>query len=155
MFESDISEQVFSAQEIQTAVKNLGEAITRDYAGRQPILIGILKGSFVFMADLVRNIDLYCDVDFMAISSYGNGTTSTGAVRITKDLTYDIYGRDVIIVEDILDTGITLSYLVQYLMGRRPATLKICTLLNKPAGRKKDIAADYIGLTCPNGFIVG
>ncbi len=155
MLENDIAQIVFSEEEIKAAVDRVGAEITRDYAGKKPLLVGILKGSFVFMADLARRIELYCDVDFMAVSSYGNGTSTTGAVRITKDLNQDIFERDVIIVEDILDSGVTLSYLKQYLEGRRPSSLKICTLLDKPARRRSNVYADYVGLTCPDGFIVG
>jgi len=151
----DIERIFFSEEELRTRVRELGQEITRDYAGKEPLCIGVLKGSFVFMADLVRSIDLRAEVEFMAVSSYGNGTTTTGAVKITKDLSKDIAGRDVIIVEDILDSGVTLNYLKQYLSVRQPNSIKIVTLLDKPARRKADIKADYVGFECPDAFIVG
>jgi hypoxanthine phosphoribosyltransferase len=151
----DIERIFFSEEEIRTRVKELGAQLTKDYMNRDPVIIGVLKGSFVFMADITRNIDTYCDIDFMAVSSYGSGTTTTGAVKITKDLSHDILGRDVIIIEDILDSGVTLSYLKGYLEARKPASVKICTLLDKPARRKSDINADYVGFLCPDEFIVG
>jgi len=152
---NDIDHILYSEEELQAKVKELGAIIDRDYAGTQPFLIGVLKGCFVFMADLSRAITLPCDLDFMAVSSYGNGTSSTGAVSITKDLSRDIEGRDVIIVEDILDSGVTLSYLKSYLMNRKPKSIKICTLLDKPARRRADIKADYTGFVCPDDFVVG
>ncbi len=152
---NDIDYILYSEETLNAKVEELGQAITNDYKGRAPFLIGVLKGCFVFMADIARAIDLPCDIDFMSVSSYGNGTSSTGAVNITKDLSRDIEGRDVIIIEDILDSGITLSYLKSYLNNRRPASIKICTLLDKPARRASDIRADYIGFTCPDEFVVG
>lgn len=155
MIEKDIERIYFSKEEIQKRVQELGAEISRDYADKDPILVGVLKGCFVFMADLTRCIDAYAEIDFMAVSTYGNGTTTTGAVNIRKDLSYDIENRHVIIIEDILDSGVTLSYLRKYLMNRKPASIKICTLLDKPARRKADISADYVGFECPNEFIVG
>lgn len=152
---NDIAYTLFSEEELQTKVRELAAVIDRDYAGRSPFLIGVLKGCFVFMADLSRAITLPCDIDFMSVSSYGNGTSTTGAVSITKDLSRDIEGRDVLIVEDILDSGVTLSYLKSYLQNRKPASLRICTLLDKPARRRADITADYVGFTCPDSFVVG
>lgn len=152
---NDIDYILYNEETLNAKVEELGRAITNDYKGKAPFLIGVLKGCFVFMADIARAIDLPCDIDFMAVSSYGNGTSSTGAVNITKDLSRDIEGRDVIIIEDILDSGITLSYLKSYLNNRRPASIKICTLLDKPARRASDIRADYIGFTCPDEFVVG
>ena len=151
----DILEVLLSEEELQARVRELGAQITRDYAGKTPFFLGVLKGCYVFMADLVRSVDLHCSMDFMAVSSYGRGTTSTGAVRITKDLSRDIEGKDVIIVEDILDSGITLSYLKKYLANRKPASIRIVTLLDKPARRKTDIKADYSGFTVPDEFVVG
>ena len=145
----------FSEEQILARVKELGAQITKDYEGKNPMFIGVLKGSFVFMADLIKNIGTYCDMDFMAVSSYGSGTSTTGAVKITKDLTYDIQGRNIIIVEDILDSGVTLSYLVNYLSMRKPASIAICTLLDKPSRRKTSVKADYVGMECPDAFIVG
>ena len=152
---NDIAYTLYSEKDLQAKVRELATAIDRDYAGRCPFLIGVLKGCFVFMADLSRAITLPCDIDFMAVSSYGNGTSTTGAVSITKDLSRDIEGRDVLIVEDILDSGVTLSYLKSYLQNRKPASLRICTLLDKPARRRADITADYVGFTCPDSFVVG
>ena len=151
----DILEVLLSEEEIRAKVAELGAQITRDYAGKTPFFLGVLKGCYVFMADLVRCVDLHCSMDFMAVSSYGRGTSSTGAVRITKDLSRDIEGKDVIIVEDILDSGLTLSYLKTYLENRRPASVRIVTLLDKPARRKADIAADYCGFIVPDEFVVG
>lgn len=151
----DILRVLFSEEEIQAKVREMGEKITADYEGKDVIFLGILKGSYVFMADLLRYVDLYSDMDFMAVSSYGNGTSTTGAVKITKDLNKDIEGKHLIIVEDILDSGVTLSYLKNYLMNRRPASIKIATLLDKPARRKSDIYSDYYGFICPDEFVVG
>ncbi len=155
MLEKDIDRIFFSANELQEKVKELGAQITRDYEGKDPLFVGVLKGSFVFMADLMRAVDLYCDIDFMAVSSYGSGTTTTGAVKINKDLTYNVEGRHIILIEDILDSGVTLSYLKKYIEARKPASVSICTLLDKPARRKADINADYVGFECPDAFIVG
>ena len=152
---NDIERVYFSEAELQACVKRLGKQISLDYKDKFPIFIGILKGCFVFMADLMRSIDIYCDVEFMAVSSYGNGTSTTGAVHISKDLSYDIENRHIILVEDILDSGVTLSYIKKYLSVRKPASIKICTLLDKPSRRKADISADYVGLLCPDGFVVG
>ncbi len=155
MLEKDLDRVFFSGEELQAKVRELGARITRDYAGRDPLFVGVLKGSFVFMADLMRAVDLYCDIDFMAVSSYGFGTTTTGAVKINKDLSYNVEGRHIILIEDILDSGVTLSYLKKYIEARKPASVRICTLLDKPARRKADISADYVGFDCPDAFIVG
>lgn len=151
----DILEVLLSEEEIETRVRELGEQITRDYEGKHPVFLGILKGCYVFMANLLKYIDLYCEMDFMAVSSYGSGTSSTGAVKITKDLNRDIEGKDLIIVEDILDSGVTLSYLKGYLENRNPASIRIVTLLDKPERRKTAIKADYFGFVVPNEFVVG
>lgn len=151
----DILEVLLTEEQIRTKIKEIGAQITRDYAGKTPFFLGVLKGCYVFMADLVRNVDLQCTMDFMAVSSYGGGTSTTGAVRITKDLTRDIEGKDVIIVEDILDSGVTLSYLKKYLANRNPASLRIVTLLDKPARRRVDIEPDYCGFSVPDEFVVG
>ena len=151
----DIDHILYDEATIAAKVRELGARITKDYEGKEPFLVGILKGCFVFMSDLSKEIDLYCDIDFMAVSSYGSGTTTTGAVQIKKDLSRDIEGRDVIIIEDILDSGVTLSYLTKYLENRNPASIKICTLMDKPARRRTDIKADYIGFVCPDEFVVG
>ncbi len=151
----DILEILLSEEEIHARVRELGAQITKDYAGKTPFFLGVLKGCYVFMADLTRCIDLPCSMDFMAVSSYGGGTSTTGAVRITKDLSRDIEGKDVIIVEDILDSGVTLSYLKTYLANRKPASIRIVTLLDKPARRRTDIKADYCGFAVPDEFVVG
>lgn len=155
MMVDDIARVYFTEEELKDKVHELGQELSREYAGKYPIFVSVLKGSFVFMADLMREVDIYCDVDFMTVSSYGRGTTTTGAVKIIKDLSYNIEGRHLIIIEDILDSGITLSYLKNYLNIRNPASIKICTLLDKPARRKADIMADYVGFICPDEFIVG
>ena len=152
----DIEKVLFSEEQIRERVAELGRRITADYAGKNPFFVGVLKGSFVFMADLIRQVRLYSDMDFMAVSSYGNGTSSTGAVKINKDLSQDIEGRNVVLVEDILDSGNTLSYLVGYLGHRRPASVKIVTLLDKPFRRRTNIQADYAGFSdVPDEFVVG
>lgn len=151
----DIESIIISEEQLKKRVAELGAQLTEEYRDKNPIFIGILKGSFVFMADLVRNIDTICDLEFMAVSSYGNGTSSTGAVKIKMDLSRDIENRHVIIVEDILDTGVTLNYLVKYLGMRKPASIKICALLDKKERRKAPIYPDYTGFDCPNAFIVG
>lgn len=153
--QDDILKVLLDEETIRARVAELGAQITRDYAGKKPFFLGVLKGCYVFMSDLVRHVDLPCTMDFMAVSSYGNGTSTTGAVRITKDLNQDIEGRDLIIVEDILDSGVTLSYLKNYLGNRNPATIRIVTLLDKPARRRADIYADYFGFTVPDEFVVG
>lgn len=152
---NDISEILLSEEELKNIVNRLGEEISRDYAGKDLILISVLKGSVIFMADLMRAIKIPCKIDFMAVSSYGKGTKTTGEVKIIKDLTESIEGEDVVIVEDILDSGVTLSYLKKLLLARNPASIKICTLLDKPERRKADIIADYAGTTIPDAFAVG
>ena len=151
----DLKTILLTEEQIQTRVREIGEAISRDYAGKEPLFVGVLKGCFVFMADLMRQVSLPCSVDFMAVSSYGNATTTTGAVKINKDLSQDIQGRDVVIVEDILDSGVTLSYLTKYLWNRKPASIAIATLLDKPARRRADIQAKYSGFVVPDDFVVG
>lgn len=151
----DLSHILVKREEIQAAVKKLGEQITRDYAGKEPMLVGILKGSVVFFADLIREIDLPITTEFMAISSYGSATKSSGEVRIIKDLDKAITGRDVLIVEDIVDSGLTLSFLKKILEGRGAASIKIATLLDKPARRKVDLKSDYYCFIIPDEFVVG
>ena len=131
----DVSEVLLSQEQLEQRVAQLGAEITRDFAGRAPLFVGVLKGCFVFMADLMRHVDLPCSIDFMAVSSYGSGTKTTGAVKIIKDLNQDIEGRDIILVEDILDSGVTLNYLTEYLSVRKPATITIATLIDKPSRR--------------------
>ena len=153
--EKDILRVLLTEEEIKARCAELGQQISRDYEGKPPVFLGILRGSYVFMADLLRSVDLYCTMDFMAVSSYGSGTSTTGAVKINKDLSEDISGRDLIIVEDILDSGVTLSYLKNYLSGRGASSIKIVTLLDKPARRRANIQADYFGFTVPDEFVVG
>jgi len=144
-----------SSEQIATRVAELGAAITRDYAGRQPLLIGVLKGAFVFMADLARAIDLPLDLDFMAVSSYGTATKTSGVVRIVKDLDADLTDRDVILVEDIVDSGLTLSWLVANLRSRGPASVEVCALMRKPDAVKQDVDVRYLGFDIPRDFVVG
>lgn len=150
----DIESVLISKDELEAKVAEVGRRITEDYRDKDPIFVGVLKGCFIFMADLMRHVDIKCSMDFMAVSSY-SGTSSTGAVKITKDLSEDIEGRHVIIVEDILDSGVTLGYLKQYLMGRRPASIRIVTLMDKPSRRKADVHADYSCFEVPDAFVVG
>ena len=151
----DLEKILLPEEELKARVRQLGEEISRDYAGREPVLVAILRGSYVFMADLSRSLDILCRVDFMSVSSYGAGTTSSGQVNIIKDLSDSIEGRDVLVVEDILDTGNTLHYLFQVLQARHPASLKLAVLLDKPSRRTKPISADYVGFTVPDEFVVG
>lgn len=151
---NDIEKILISEEELREKVAEVGAKITRDYAGKEPVFVGVLKGCFIFMADLMRYVDLPCSVDFMAVSSY-NGTNTTGAVKINKDLSSDICGKDVIIVEDILDSGITLNYLKSYLEVRQPASISIVTLMDKPARRKAPVYAKYSCFEIPDAFVVG
>ena len=155
MLEQDIDRVLFTEEQLQAQVAEIAAQIDRDYAGKQPLLVSVLRGSFVFMADLVRRITLPCTVDFMAVSSYGSGTTSSGQVKIVKDLSEQIEGKDVIVVEDILDSGNTLSYLLKLLEARHPASIRLCTLLDKPERRTKPVAVQYSGFTIPDEFVVG
>ena len=152
---NDIERILFSEEELKARVAELGRQITEDYQGRAPVIISILRGSYIFMADLTRQIDLPCTVDFMAVSSYGTGTTSSGQVKIIKDLSESIEGRDVLVVEDILDSGNTLSYLLKLLEQRNPASIRLCTLLDKPDRRVKEVKVDYSGFSIPDAFVVG
>ena len=151
---NDIERVLISQEDLEAAVARIGRQISEDFRDKDPIFVGVLKGCFIFMADLMRHVDIKCTMDFMAVSSY-SGTSSTGAVKINKDLGQDIEGRHVIIVEDILDSGVTLSYLKHYLLGRRPASITIATLLDKPARRKADVYADYSCFEVPDAFVVG
>ena len=150
-----ISEILVEADPLRERVIDLGAELSRDYAGRDLLLVGVLKGAVFFMADLVRAITVPCEIDFMAVSSYGSGTDSSGVVRILKDLDTPIEGRDVVIVEDIVDSGLTLSYLLRNLQARGPATLEVCALLTKPERRKADIVCRYVGFEIPNRFAIG
>ena len=151
----DVEHILYTEEELHHRIQDLGAQITADYAGKQPMLISVLRGSYIFMADLTRAIRLPLTVDFMAVSSYGAGTVSSGQVEIKKDLSDSIEGRDLIIVEDILDSGNTLYYLMDVLRARRPASIRICTLMDKPDRRTKPITADDVGFTIPDAFIVG
>ena len=151
----DVGKILASEEQIRRRVETIGRQITLDYAGKEPVFVGVLKGCFMFMADLMRACDVTCTVDFMVVSSYGAGTVSSGAVEIVKDLSHDIAGKDVIIVEDILDSGNTLSYLKRYMSAREPASIRIVTLLDKPERRTADVEADYVGFTIPDAFVVG
>ena len=152
--QGDIEKVLISEDEIERHVSEVGRKISEDFAGKDPIFVGVLKGCFIFMADLMRRVDIHCSMDFMAVSSY-SGTSSTGAVKINKDLSEDIEGRHVIIVEDILDSGVTLSYLKKYLEVRKPASMSIVTLMDKPSRRKADVYADYSCFEVPDAFVVG
>ena len=149
-----IERVLISEKELEEAVAAIGRKISEDYAGKDPIFVGVLKGCFIFMADLMRHVDIDCSMDFMAVSSY-SGITSTGAVKINKDLSEIIEGRHLILVEDILDSGVTLNYLKNYLMVRKPASIAVATLMDKPARRKADIYADYSCFEIPDAFVVG
>ena len=152
---NDIKKVLYSEQELSEIVKQLGAQISEDYKDRNLLMVSVLKGSIVFMSDLMRYVTIPCEIDFMAVSSYGNQTTSRGTVRILKDLDRDICGYDVLLVEDILDSGKTLNYLMELLYARNPASIRICTLFDKPERREVDIFADYKGLSVPDEFIVG
>ena len=151
----DVEQVLYTEEELRRRVKELGAQITADYRGRRPMLVSVLRGSYIFMADLTRAIDLDLTVDFMVVSSYGAGTVSSGQVEIKKDLSDSIEGRDLIIVEDILDSGNTLYYLMDVLKARKPASIRLCTLMDKPDRRTRPITADYVGFTIPDAFIVG
>lgn len=148
-------EILVSSEEIQAKVREIADRINADYAGQELLLVGILRGAFVVLSDLMRNIELPCEVDFMDVSSYGAGTTSSGVVRTLKDLEEDITGRHVLIVEDIIDTGLTLSYLRKALLTRKPASLEFFTLLSKPSRRRVELEAKYTGFKVPDKFVVG
>ena len=155
MLENDIKKILVSHDEITEAAKKLGAQLTKDYAGKNPILIGILKGSIPFMAELVKHIDTHIEMDFMMVSSYHGGTASSGVINIKQDVTQDIKGRDVLFVEDIIDTGQTLKNLRDMFIEREASSVKIATLLDKPEGRVVEIEADYTCFTIPNEFVVG
>ena len=150
-----LGDVIVATDVLQARVAELGAEITKDYEGRAPLLVGVLKGAFVFMADLARNIRLPLEFDFMAVSSYGAATKSSGVVRILKDLDQDITGRHVLIVEDIIDSGLTLSWLMSNLGSRGPASVEVCTLLRKPDAAQVDVPVRYIGFDIPNEFVIG
>ncbi len=153
---NDMQEIMFTEEQIQEKVKELAAVISKDYAGKNPVFVGVLKGVVIFFADLVRNVDIPCEIDFMSISSY-SGTTSTGRTEIRKDLSVDIKGRHVVILEDIFDTGTSLTFTCNHLMNKEPASLKVCTFLDKPERRKPGVTLkpDYTGYVIPNKFVVG
>ena len=152
---NDIREVLLTKEEIEAVVKELGKKITEDYKGKNLFLITVLKGAVVFLGDLMRAIEMPSEIEFMVLSSYGSGTTSTGSVKIVKDIDLPLEGKDVLIVEDILDTGFTLSFLVDLLKSRNPKSIEICTLLDKPDRRKVEISAKYTGRKIPDEFVVG
>ena len=155
MPEDDRGEILVQADDLQRRVRELAADITRDYAGRDLLLVCVLKGAVFFLSDLMRQIDVPCEVDFMAVASYGDATDSSGVVRILQDLDAPIEGRDVLIVEDIVDSGLTLQYLMRNLKARGPSSLEVCALLTKPSRRKADVGAKYIGFEIPNRFVIG
>lgn len=146
---------LFAREEIAKTVERLAHQINRDYQGKQPLLIGVLKGSFVFMADLIRRLELPLDLDFIKLSSYGAAKETSGKVRVVHGLDIPIKGRDVLVIEDIVDTGITISFLLRYLKRKKPASLRLCALADKPSRRKVPVPIDYLGLTVPDKFVVG
>ncbi len=150
-----VGEILIEEDVLQRRIAELGEEISADYAGRDLLLVGVLKGAVFFMADLMRNLHIACEIDFMAISSYGASTDSSGVVRILKDLDINIDGRDVLVVEDIIDSGLTLSYLMRNLEARAPATLEVCALLTKPERREIEVPVRYVGFEIPNRFVIG
>lgn len=151
----DADRILYTQEQIDAKVKELGAQISADYQGEELLVVGILKGALIFMADLVRNISVPVSLDFMAVSSYGASTESSGVVRILKDLERSIEGKHVLIVEDVVDTGLTLKYLLENLKARKPASIKVCTLLDKPQRRTADVTADYNGFVIPDDFVVG
>jgi hypoxanthine phosphoribosyltransferase len=150
-----IGETLVSREDLQRRVAELGAEVSRDYEGRDLVMVGVLKGAVLFLADLMRSIDVPCEVDFMAVSSYGSQTDSSGVVRILKDLDASISGRDVLVVEDIIDSGLTLQYLMRNLRARDPASLEVCSLLTKPERLRVDLSPRYIGFEIPNRFAIG
>jgi hypoxanthine phosphoribosyltransferase len=153
--ERAVTDVLIDRDTLQRRISELGEEISADYAGRDLLLVGVLKGAVFFMADLMRGLTIPCEIDFMAISSYGAATDSSGVVRILKDLDINIAGRDVLVVEDIIDSGLTLSYLMRNLQARKPASLEICALLTKPGRREIDVPVRYVGFEIPNKFVIG
>ena len=151
----DVKEVLIPSSDIQEKLTEIGERVTEDYKGKGLLLVGVLRGAVIVLGDLMRKIDLPCEIDFMDISSYGTGTSSSGVVRILKDLEEDITGRHVLVVEDIVDTGLTLSYLLRSLQARKPASLEICALLTKPSRRRVELSVKYLGFEVPDEFVVG
>jgi hypoxanthine phosphoribosyltransferase len=153
--EGAVGEVLIDEPTLQTRIAELGEELSNDYAGKDLLLVGVLKGAVFFMADLMRSLTVPCEVDFMAISSYGAETDSSGVVRILKDLDIPLQGRDVLVVEDIIDSGLTLSYLMRNLRARDPASLEVCALLTKPGRREIEVPVKYVGFEIPNRFVIG
>ena len=153
--ESGVSEVLIDEERLQSRIRELGAELSVEYAGRELLLVGVLKGAVFFMADLMRALTVPCEIDFMAISSYGASTDTSGVVRILKDLDINIEGRHVLVVEDIIDSGLTLSYLLRNLESREPASLEICALLTKPSRREIDVPVRYMGFEIPNKFVIG
>lgn len=151
----DIERVLISEEELQKRIGELGQQLAKDYDGKEPIFVGVLKGVVNFFTDMVRATPIRCQYEFMAVSSYGGGTSTSGNVKLQKDVSCNIKGRHVVILEDILDTGLTLKFVTEHLRAMEPASLKICTMLDKPERRKVDIFADYVGFTIPNEFVVG
>lgn len=151
----DIKEILLTEEQITNKVKEIGKAISEDYKGKDLIIVGILKGSVIFASELIKNISIPCEIDFMAVSSYGNSTETSGVVRILKDLDHGIEGKDIIIVEDIIDSGVTLDYLLKYLKARKANNIEIVTLLTKPSRRMVDLDVKYCGFEVPDEFLVG
>ena len=152
---NDIESVLFSEEQLAQIVQSIGKRISDDYKGKNLLMVSVLKGSVVFMADLMRAVTIPCSIDFMSVSSYGSGTKTSGVVKIIKDLDINLKGYDLLIVEDILDSGLTLSYIIELLQSRSPKSIKICTLFDKPDRRAADIKADYAGTVVPDEFIVG
>jgi len=152
---NDVESVLLSTEELAKRIEEIGAEITADYAGKEILMIGVLRGAVVFMADLARAIKVPVAIDFMAVSSYGAGTSSSGVVRILKDLDENVEGKHVLVVEDIIDSGLTLNYLLDNLKSRKPASIKLCTLLNKPEHRKVNVNIDYNGFNVPDYFVVG
>ena len=153
--EDGVGEILIGEEDLQARIRELGVEISKDYSGRDLLLIGVLKGAVFFLADLMRELTVPCEIDFMAISSYGAGTDSSGVVRILKDLDINISGRDVLVVEDIIDSGLTLSYLMRSLKARKPSSVEICALLTKPGRREVEVPVRYTGFEIPNKFVIG
>ncbi len=151
----DIEKVLYSEEQLQEKIRELGKQLTEEYKDRFPLVIGVLKGAMPFMGDLIKRVDTYLELDFMDVSSYGNSTVSSGEVKILKDLDTSVEGRDILIIEDIIDSGLTLSYLVELFRYRKAKSIKIVTLLDKPTGRKANIKADYVGFIVPDEFVVG
>jgi hypoxanthine phosphoribosyltransferase len=155
VIDADVEEILLSSEQVQARVAELGGQLAADYVGRDPVLVSVLKGSIIFLADLVRAMPIPLSIDLMEVSSYGASTESSGQVRILKDLSTSIAGREVVVVEDIIDTGLTLNYLLRYLHDKGPASIRICCLLDKPARRLAEIEIDYRGFTIPDRFVIG